>query len=457
MMAIFFMLFCLTFAWWCVLWFAVGVDFAALTTPAIVLLHVAPPLLAVMLLVSARSAWKWKTAKRERERTADIDRQEEAKRKAEDETKEAEIAKRRAFVECRAAWLTVTDSPEWFTGELDQSEIIVEDVDALDDLHRETVLSLSLRKLFEMALTQCKALAYLPLYLMYGHEDVAIAREVWQEALTAAFPDDAPTPDFRLFPDAAEPLTDRIIAMFENDPEMPAIWLIGMDSLLEGMTGSSAPEIKPGHAVAALILSRPSLVLDESDTIEEREADPHRPFWEQEHGYRQAPQWGSVPPAMRGVLLEMTPLTTLHRSRALNLQEITRPIIMSQRLHAVIQNALIDAGLLDLPGGAETKEPEPLDLGFMVHNAGADSDPITGQRLASVVAALNDFECPMDVDLSANVLAEHGDTGTACPTVMLAEAAISAAQAQLPVMVAGWVGAQRLDIGFVLPSGWLEF
>jgi hypothetical protein len=345
-----------------------------------------------------------------------------------------------------------------------QCSVLEQDADALRRQGREAALSSSLRKVFDAGLSQCEALGYLPLYLLPDHAGntaMELVRKTWQEALAAKFPHgkDAPVPDCRRLPGADEPLSERLLALFEAEPTMPAIWLLGVDSLLahgaQTDDGSGDSGIEPGHAVAALVLSRPDLVLVKEDTVERPDdADPYRPYWERGQGGREAPQWGKVPPSLRVQLWGLLPFARLHRSRALSLQGDTARIrTRARQLQGLIETVLVDAGLLESPppGGSEAKAFEPPDVGYLIHNSGAEDDPVASNRLVSLTAALRGFDCPMDLDRACNALAEHGDTGAARGALMLAEAAVRAALAQLPVMVADWGGEDRVCVGMALP------
>ena len=454
MMIMIFLLIVLTAAWWGVLWFALPVDLAALTPPSLITLHVAPPVLAFFVLLMGRQAWKWNVTRKENAHNDEKKAQEATDLAAKAEASEVELAQRRAVIECRAAWLAVPEIPGWFMGESPQCRILEQDADSLKAMGREAALSSSLRQVFDTALLECKALAYLPLYLLPGHDDVELVHKAWQEALASVSPENAPAPDCRHIPASDMPITDSIIALFEKDPAMPAMWLLGMDSLLEEVAGTigSRTAIKAGHAIAALILSRPNLTLTEADTIEKPDlSNPYLAHWEREQGYKDAPQWGKIPPRHRKALWDLSPVAALHRSRALNLQgEAVRAAKKRQQFHALIGNVLVDAALSEPDGKAQ--ETEPPELKYLFHNCGSDNAPATNDRVASIFAALRSFDYWMKLNLAVNVFAEHGDTGAACSALTLAEAAIWAAIAKMPVMVADSGEAGKMCVGIVCPA-----
>jgi hypothetical protein len=464
MMLAILLLIVLTGLWWFVAWFLLPVDLAALTLPSLVSLHVAPPVLAVLALLIGRQAWQWNKARKKKARDDEQAAQEKTQRATEAAARETEMAQRRAFFDCRAAWLAAPEIPRWFMDILPQCQILEQDAGTLRGSGREAALSASLQQVFIAALSQCEAFAYLPLYLLPGHDrdDLGLIGKAWQETLAATIQngEDAATPGCRLLPDSDEPLTDRILALFENDPAMPAMWLLGADSLLDDAPESSDGEtgIKPGHCVAALILSRPNLVLTEADTvIKPDKPDPMTPYWEHDHRHKEAsPMWERIPPALREQFLQgFPPFATLHRSRTLSFEgESGRMISMTRLLGGLIEKVLVDAALRDAPphDGSEAKKPELLDLGNLFHNCVAGNNPVSRNRVMSITSALVDLECWMNLDMMGNVIDEHGDTGAACPALMLAEAAMFAALTQLPVMTAESVGADKLCIGMVRPA-----
>jgi len=450
MLRIFLLLIVLAAVWVGVVWLALPINLAAFDVPSLVSLHVAPPVLVVFVWQACKRVWSWNAARQERIRAAEVAAKEEEERAAKAAAFEAELTQRRAFIECRAAWFATTAIPEWLMDESPQRQSFKLDADALRGGRREAALSSSLQQVFEAALSHCMSMAYLPFYLLH-ESDIGIARKVWQELLPE-LPDSNPvtTPDFRCLPDSDDPLPDRLIALFESEPNIPALWLIGMDSLLEN---APEPGIEPGHAVAAIIVSRPNLTLSEVDTIEKPdESNQLIPHWERD--YREGSAlWERIPPALREEFLQIfPPFATLHRARTLSLQgDENRIPRMERKFRGLIEPVLIDAALRDPPpiDEGEAKEPEPLDLGHLFHNCGPDSDRASVRRVMSILSALQDFDCQTD---KSNVLTEHGDTGAASPVLMLAEAAACAAITQLPVMVAESGPEDRVDIGIVRPT-----
>lgn len=423
-MKMIFFLFVLTVAWCGAVWFALPIDLTLLDPARFVLLHLAPPVVVVLSGVISSRARRWNVERRKKAREEASAAREQARKAADEAERETELARRRAFFDCRAVWLAVPRAPDWFVDGMPQCSVLEQDADALRRQGREAALSSSLREVFEAALSQCEALAYLPLYLLPDHEGgtaMELVGKVWQEALSGKFQHgkNAPVPDCRRLPGADEPLSERVLALFEAEPAMPAMWLIGMDSLLaEGAQaddGGDDSGIEPGHAVAALVLSRPDLVLVREDAVERPDdANPYPPYWERGKGDREAGQWGKVPPSLRIQLWGLLPFARLHRSRALSLQgDAARIRPRARQLQGLIESVLIDAGLLELPpsGGGEARASGEPDVEYLFHNSGAEDDPAASNRLVSITTALRSLDCCMDLDRACNVLAGHGETG----------------------------------------------
>jgi hypothetical protein len=115
-----------------------------------------------------------------------------------------------------------------------------------------------------------------------------------------------------------------------------------------------------------------------------------------------------------------------------------------------VEAALVDAALREPDGKAQGGEPP--DLGCLLHNYSAESDPAANHRVTPVTSALNGFDCWLKSDTVRNIYAEHGDTGAAAPALLLAEAAMCAASAQTPVMVATSRGGNKVCVGVVRPG-----
>ncbi|MCL1860330.1 MAG: hypothetical protein FWG52_02170, partial [Proteobacteria bacterium] len=132
---------------------------------------------------------------------------------------------------------------------------------------------------------------------------------------------------------------------------------------------------------------------------------------------------------------------------------------LTRQLHEAIQEALVYAGLRELPfknkeaqdeqakpvEKPKPTEPKPLELGWLVHNAGSDG-------IGALASSLGDFGCEFDLFAeSSNLEKEVGDVGATRSMLMLAEALTRASQLQQPVLVAEFEGTCRVAIGLTCP------
>ncbi|MDR3212514.1 MAG: hypothetical protein LBT71_01130 [Azoarcus sp.] len=473
----------LALLWWAALWFAlpIGVDLFQLSPGALLMWHGAPPLTAAALWWVSRRVWARRTDRRKKAAEETRKEEQEKTREAARQAHQQKLAQRCACVECRAVWVAVPDIPEWYKG-FPACVLLQQDAEQVRGAGRETALSASLEQVFREALQQYEALAGLPLYIASGDCRPEQVAEAWQRALAVARNDIASEPsrpDCGLLPGEGD-IVSRVLDLFERDPALPAFILLGMDSPL-----GDAPEDddfavvrqarqqgpRPGHAVAAMLLSRPGLnVLSAGETAPDGdEGDPNmQPYWERHRDEPGKFQWRVPLPADFWALM---PLATLHR-----LRRTSRAGAMTRRIGEALEDAQIDAGLRDWPfrdkefveDGAPVKNEEPgenevpspsdeaglLDLGWLVHNAGDVKEVETASRLVSITGVLRDFGREIDpLTEAGNVVSEHGDTGAARDMLMLAEALIRAARLRKPALTVMFGDDGNVSLGFARPVG----
>ncbi|MDR2092228.1 MAG: hypothetical protein LBP58_02775, partial [Azoarcus sp.] len=463
----------LTLWWGLAVWFALPVDLPGLSLPALALLHIGPPVSVVAVWSLGKGALAWR-ARRKADRAAQAAAQEEpARREAERTAQAAALRAHRAYLECRSIFLELASAPDWLGSAAPSWHRFPRDAKTLRGAGREAALKPGLRQVFEAVFLQSAAIAWLPVYVA-GHEKQQRQREwvrsAWREAAAACCEEDPPLPDCRSLPGSG-PLAARVMALFDEDPDLPALVLLGMDSPL-----SEAPDgqagIHPGHAVALVVLSRPGLVareVDEADLARQL-ADPNLPYWEHErirHAAEHAatgPSWGKVPWTLQADFCGLEPFAVLHRPDSVHWRDGDAPDAQVKPLQAAIETAAIHAALREPPtGDSETRkddkasdkpetEPEPLDVGWLTHNSGGMADPLAADRLVCVLRVLNGLGCELNVaQATGNLLVEHGDVGAAASVLMLAEALIRAAQLQKPVLLAEFRDS-TLDIGVTRAS-----
>jgi hypothetical protein len=465
-----FRFFILTVVWWAVVWYVLPIDWDLLTIPSFVLLHIAPP----VALASVWSAVKWfranLKARREKAAKAAELAETQAKLDAARAEHEAALQRRRTFVDFRAIWASVRKMPEWFGG-LDQCQIMEQVTGEFPE--RNATLSASLELIFESVLMQCKAVAWLPVVVVPNREmesdvQLALIQEAFQRATaSSAIKQDIPPRIECEFLPGTGPVANRVIALFEDNPSIPALVLIGMDSSLDKSNLSPTDE-QPGHTVVALLLGRvglSTLPATEIAAYQKQQGNLYTPYWDKMQINEAAlMQWGRVPLALHSELLTCPPLATLHQCRASTVTMASNQFRkLDRQIRALMKDALIDAALLDWPfegdmpedkaqesRKGEEEDDEPLEIGWVVHNIG-HAEQIR-QRLPLVDTVLTDYGCKIRL-LSevCNVIEEHGDTGAACEVLMLAEAAMIVAALQSSVLVARFDDSPGISFGLVRP------
>jgi hypothetical protein len=466
----------ITGLWWAALWYVLPLDLRTLSTPALLGLHAGPPLLteAAWFAFKRLRALRVKKAKEAAEKTGETQKQ--AETEAARLAREEAMRHRRAHAECRALWLDVTKTPDWMADAPKQCTLSERAADEVRGSGSQAVLGGALQRIFE-AILENGLLAWLPVYLIPGNDPDSDARRLewleraWRQAATVKVSGGEAPPRLGMLPGEGT-VTARAITLFENNPELPALLLLGMGSPLadDAADEPEAPEAAddspkqtaPGHAVVAALLSRPGLALPkdlEIAAVEERKKiSAYAPYWERANVSveRPVPGWGGMPAKLLPVFLEtLEPFATLHRAH---------PVLCPARgyLHALqrtIEDVLVDGGLRKIPEDqkpAEAESPGPPDLGWIVHNDGEGDAQDIAARYVRLTAGLSAAGCEMNVLEEANNLDEdHGDVGAARGALIMAEALIRAAQLQKPVLAAEFGEKDNVVIGLArpLPAG----
>jgi hypothetical protein len=482
----FFVFAILAILWWGALWLALPIGWLQGTMPSFVAIHIGPPLLPLALWWSGRRAWGWR-AKRAENRAEEAEKAEDqAALEAAQAAHQKDQALRRVHVDCRAVWAAVAQVPDWFADGANQCVVLEQDPETLPRAGRGAALIASLKQVFSAAFVQCEAAVWLPVVL--GSDDPAQQQEqveqAWYQAVAESGIERFPqNPVCMNLPGSGE-LPDRLIALFEHDPDLPAAILVGMDSPLAERLQFEKSDSKArlGHAVVALLFGRSGLVVPEhtGSASGERDADPLTPYWEREpNPEADPPLWRRIPPPFRSALLGLAPFATLHRSGAASGLEPKRESVLTRQISGAIQDASVNAALRDLPfkapekkaGKKAQKKPAEqeaekeaqeeaqekpaklgsLDLGWFVHNCGSSF------RLGSFSNALRHCGCEIDpLDEASNMDEEVGDVGAARGVLMLAEALVRVAQLQKPALTAGFNADNSIGIGLACPVPKLE-
>ena len=455
-------------ALWCaVLWLGLPQEWTQRflqnpSLPSLIALHVAPPLFVVAVWRACKRVWSWGAARAEKRAAAKKAAEQEATQVAAKATHQETLEKRRAYLECRAVWaMAVAHKPDWAEVSAQNSVLTKQGVEEIKGTLRERALISSLQQVLDLALSQCETAVWLPVMLVadaHAPAQLGWIKRAWQEAVEVNGKSSLPglSLDCKVLPGNGA-IPDRVIALFESNPDLPAVLLVGMDSPLADTPETDEEDSgqpKPGHAVAMVLLSRPGLTVPENASLRnpERDANPYTPFWERDLGQGgDTPGWGRVPPSSRSVFLEGCPaIATLHRMSAIG-SLATKRSALSRQIQDAVQDALVLAGLRELPlkgeepgsdKQADSKGGE-LEWGRLVHDANPD-------RLGALALALANFDCDINpLKEASDLLEEHGNVGTARGMLMLAEALVHAAKLKKPVLLVETAEGQGMNIGLV--------
>ena len=468
----------LTVLWWAAIWLALPVDWLQGSLLSLAGLHAGSPALLVAAWWAGKRAWGWQKARVEKRVKAAETANSEAQFADGKATHEAKLNHRRAYLQCRAVWAEFTQIPEWATAWANQCVLLEQIPKTIEGIGRKAALSASLERVFEAAFQQNHATAWLPVILVgQDKSQLGLVEQAWCSVLAQCGNDHPSQFTGSLLQSDPGALFDHLLAQFEADPTLPAVIVIGMDSPLADAAPLPQTGTKGlGHAVVAVLLSRPNLADPgeaeaEAQPDDETDDDPNmQPYWERERGKAlnaHLTQWERIPPPLRQGFWSLFPLAALHRPVTADVQGLNRNSTKAQRVQNAILDALINADLRDLPfqgqapdapaGSDEapktetakppkTKEAEAPELfGGLVHNCGSNKIPV-------LATAIRDIGSEIDViSDGCHLTEEHGDVGMAESVLALAEALILAMQRQTPVLTALCNEKDSFNIGFTCP------
>ena len=417
--------FLLIFAlWWAALWFALPADWLQGVPLSLVLVHLAPPLSIAGAWMLFKRAWAWRAGRAEQVAASKEAAEHKNKQDAAQTAQQKTLAYRRAFLECRGVWAAVLETPDWHEeGKPEQVLFIEQEAKDLRGIGRASASILSLQQVFAAAWAQCETCAWLPLILVANDPgQVGWIGQAWEEA-TESIERRPEQPNYRSLPGSGS-LADRLITLFENDPDLPAALLLGIDSPLGNAQGAdSGPRTNAsGHAVLAILVSRPGLsVPDGIEPDNESDADdPMTPYWERNTHREEDSLWGRIPLSLRRALLSGAPLAVLHRPATMERPPEMKRSARVQCIRNAIDEAFVNA--------ASTEEAEP---GWLVH------DSNDAASFSALSAALNACGYELEpITEASNIQEQFGDVGAAREVLMLAVALIRAAQLKKPVLLA---------------------
>jgi hypothetical protein len=449
-----------TIGWWSLLWLVLPLSWQHISPSAMLLLHIVPPVALTLGL-------RWWTARKEKKAEAERQQAEaagEAERVAAREAARrrhnAALAERQHSIACRwlrctalpvgeePAWLdTVDDNCQWLP--LDREELAEEQGDDL-----LTVLSTPQREALEALYLAAAGAAWLPVYTeviptQSGIEQLAMLKTVQQEAAALALDSTPPAVECRFLPGHGD-VAERARQLLLQHSDYPGLVLLAADAPIlpllaedDDFAAAAAPEQawrgKPGQALACLLFLRQDLPCeDDSSTVPVSDSqDPYQPYWEKPQAVQHSTDWGMVPPSRQPSLATLPVLAELTQPIQ-GAAASSRAMQLSRQLQPMLDNALVNAALLDYPFSEEDAQPaanRAASLGWLVHNSGEVQ--MGGARLSALSGALSRHQVELHpIDQASNSVREWGDNGVATAALLCATAITHCHALAAPVLLA---------------------
>lgn len=438
-----------TLLWWSALWLLIPVPWQQLSPTVMLLLHLLPPILLTVLV----QLWRSRQARCEQaaaQAQADAEAAEQQSRRDEARARhQAELRSRQQTLPCRWLWvqaLPQRDEPAWLAELPDGCawEMLTADEleagETLDCL--QDAAQAGLQALYE----ELPGAAALPLLLevlpqQSGIEQLARIRQ-WQQQ---AWQSDAPQPasDCRFLPGSGT-LADRVQQFLAQEPELPGAVLLALDAPRAGWEPDEDSDAAtrqqwreqgmPGAAVVLLLFLRDGLSAPASEA--QAATDPYQPYWERDPAAASA-GWGRVPAGAQQGLAALPVLACLAQSGQGELRQ-QGTLQLTRQLQPLLDNALVNAALLDFPFSAEDADPQRNQadsVAWLVHNGG-DVD-VGGTRLAAIGSNLTRHQIALHpVDEASNLVREWGDVGAAASALLTALAVTHCARLAAPAVLA---------------------
>lgn len=463
--------------WSGLLWFGIKPNFLKISTPLLLLLHLLPPLTLALVAWIRHRKEKYREQNEAKEKEETERKQREAAHAAAQAKHQQEMRWRRQGCDCRAVAVAglfshqagaapELDNVEWQTLEEEDETLSQRPIDPL------SALLPHLRQALETLYVQSPAALHFPIYLLPpssvpGEELISQVRDIVQDLARQQL-EHAPAPVVTYLP-GADNTAQRLIGLFDQQPELPGFVALGFDSplaLLEPEDPEDGPSKEQaearriygqaGQAVVALLLTHPELN-PMLTALEQHELDPSAepllPHWERaELGQIENRQLAAVALELRESLAELPVLARIHRGVS---QQFSgsgpKAMELAKHLRTLLEQALINAGALVHPFDktADTEAELP-NCAWLVHNVGS---PIgSGARLSAISAALHAFEVDLNpIAEATNTVVRFGDVGAARPLLMAALAAIHAAQTQSAALCTEFSGPDEVSLYLAQP------
>ncbi|MEN3031065.1 hypothetical protein [Chromobacterium amazonense] len=443
-------------SWWALLWLVLPQSWQRISPSAILLLHLGPP----MLLSVGVKVWTFLKEKKAKAEAEQQEAQAEAERVGKREEARArhaaELRERQRAVHCRWLWAAAVpakDEPAWLAECADGVWWAALDKDEVEAGERLDALAPHIAEMLSSLYAAAPGAAWLPLYLepmreVPGVEQLTRVKELRQQAAAEALGADAHVSGECRFLPGSGALAERVLQVLQQDPESPGMLVLAADAPLAAQDddddwGEVDPALReyrrwhgePGMAVVAMLFLRDDLVAPAEPDQEAVDADPYQPYWEKDFSGPSA-GWGVVPASRQASLAALPVLAVLAQSSSTQLAQ-DRALQLARQLQPVLDNALVNAALLDYPFSPEEAKPENKQaaaVAWLCHNSGQID--VGGVRLAAIATALSRHEVELHpIDEASNVVREWGDAGAATPLLMAATAVNHCARLQAPAVI----------------------
>lgn len=456
--------------WWLVLWGLLPASWNRLTLGALLIIYLVPPLLAGLGWL----AWRGKQAKRDAAAQAAAEKQAEderqAKRAAAREQHLSDLAQRQQTITCRmvlaratsgrapAAWLG--EEPDFCLWQTIEPRTLLPG-GPLESLADE-ITSL-LTQLYDTA----PGTGWLPLFLLAlpneaGQTQLNHIGELAAQAMSCISVDAAlPTATVRFLPGSGA-IAERVQQVLLQEPALPGLIVLAADAPVSQTDPDDEPDAEsrarrawsgePGAAVVALLFLRDGLTEPLiSNQAKTDPADPYQPYWEKDLN-RPNGDWGTIPNAYQPALASLPCLARLSMPVG---RDTPHPpdIKLNALIQAALDNALVNAALVDYPFSEEERDPakdQAASIAWLVHNSG--DAHVGGTRLAALSNALSNHQTAINpIDQASNLVREWGDTGHSTPALATALAITHCARLSAPVVLSHFE-SNHLSIGVATPA-----
>ncbi|WP_159877069.1 hypothetical protein [Aquitalea denitrificans] len=448
-----------TIGWWSLLWLVLPLSWQRISPSAMLLLHIVPPVALTLGL-------RWWTARKEKK--AEVERQQaeaagEAERVATREEARrrhnAALAERQQTIACR--WLRCTalpvgEEPAWLDDVDDNCQWLpldLEDLEEGEDDDQLAALTTPQREALEALYLAAPGAAWLPVYTeviptQSGIEQLAMLKTVQHEAAALALDSTPPAVECRFLPGHGD-VAERARQLLLQHSDYPGLVMLAADAPIlplreeDELDASADPEQawrgKPGLALACLLFLRHGLpCAEDSNTVPVSDnQDPYQPYWEKPQTIQHSTDWGMVPPSRQPSLAALPVLAELTQPIQ-GAAASSRVMQLSRQLQPMLDNALVNAALLDYPFSEEDAQPtanRAASLGWLVHNSGEVQ--VGGARLSALSGALSRHQVELHpIDQASNSVREWGDNGAATAALLCATAITHCHVLAAPVLLA---------------------